>query len=97
MQEVPRVFTPRQAVITCVLAALSALCSAGLCAAAVILHPPAGVVPLLVIVCVGCPVFGTWELPHAIAALRAASKRRAIATFRRSLEQLPETRHPLGR
>ena len=92
-----RAFTRRQAVFTCVVAALSALCSGGLCVAAVLLHPPLAIIPLLVVTCVGCPVFGTWELPHALATLRADSRRRAIAMFRRSLEQLPETRHPLGR
>ena len=93
-----RLPTRRQAASACVLALLSALCSAGLVAAAVLSHPPAAIVPLLVIVCVGCPVFGTWELPPAIAALRArrVSHRQAIAMLRRSLDQLPEVDHPLG-
>jgi hypothetical protein len=93
-----RVPNRREAASACILALLSAACSAGLVAAAVLLHPPAAIVPLLVIVCVGCPVFGTWELPLAIAALRAGrvSHRRAIATLRRTLDQLPEVEHPLG-
>ena len=80
------------------LALVSALCSAGLVAAAIVLHPPTAIVPLLVIVCVGSPVFGTWELPLAIAVLRArrASHRREIAMLRRALDQLPEVEHPLG-
>jgi hypothetical protein len=90
--------TRRQATAACILAVLAALCSAGLCAAAVLMHPPAGVIPLLVIVCVGSPVYGTWQLPHAIAALRAgrAEHRHAIASLRRSLDRIPEVEHPLG-
>ena len=94
----PRLVTRREATGACFLAVVAALCSAGLCAAAVFMHPPVAVIPLLVIVCVGSPVYGTWQLPHSIAALRAgrASHRHAISMFRRSLEQLPETEHPLG-
>ena len=95
-----RLFTTREAVSTCILAAVSAACSAGLCVAAVLLHPPLAIVPLVVIACIGCPVFGTWELPDAVAALRqrrAAGKRQTIARFRRSLDRLPEVDHPLGR
>jgi hypothetical protein len=89
----------REAAAACLFAGVAALCSAGLCAAAVLAHPPAAVIPLLVLACVGSPVYGTWRLPHAIAALRAGrgeSHRRAIATLRRSLDRLPEVEHPLG-
>jgi hypothetical protein len=94
----PRLLTRRQATAACLVALVSALCTAGLLAAAVLLHPPTAIVPLLVIVCVGCPVVGTWELPPAITALRAKrlSHRREIAMLRRSLDQLPEVEHPLG-
>jgi hypothetical protein len=95
----PRFLTPREAASACILAVLSAACSAGLCVAAVLMHPPAAIVPLLVITCVACPVFGTWELPLAVAALRATraqSARTAIARFRRSLAEMPEVDHPLG-
>jgi hypothetical protein len=94
----PRRVTRREAASACVLAVVSALASAGLFAAAVVGHPPAAVIPLLVIVCVGAPVFGTWQLPHAVAALRAPRQhhRRAIARLRRSLDELPEVEHPLG-
>jgi hypothetical protein len=95
----PRLFTRGEVVSACVLAVVSALCSAGLVAAAIVLHPPAAIVPVLVIVCVGSPVFGTWELPLAITALRAkrAGHRHALAMLRRTLDELPETDHPLGR
>jgi hypothetical protein len=92
-------FSRREAVAACLFAAVAALCSASLCALAVLMHPPAAVIPLLVIVCVGSPVYGTWQLPHAIAALRAGrgeSHRRAMASLRRSLDLLPEVEHPLG-
>ena len=96
---VTALFTRREATAACLFAAVAALCSAGLCAAAVVMRPPAAVIPLLVLVCVGSPVYGTWRLPYAIAALRMArgeSHRRAIATLRRSLDRLPEIEHPLG-
>jgi hypothetical protein len=94
----PRLLSRRQIVSACMLAVVSALCSAGLVAAAIVLHPPAAIVPVLVIVCVGSPMFGTWELPLAITALRArrAGHHHAIAMLRRALDQLPETEHPLG-
>jgi hypothetical protein len=94
----PRLLTRRQVVSALMLAVVSALCSAGLVAAAIVLHPPAAIVPLLVIVCVASPVVGTWELPLALTALRArrAGHRHAIAMLRRTLDQLPETEHPLG-
>jgi hypothetical protein len=91
--------TRREAAAACVFAVVAALCSASLCAAAVLMHPPVAVIPLLVLVCVGSPVYGTWRLPYAVAALRAErgeSHRRAIATLRRSLDRLPEVEHPLG-
>lgn len=96
----PRPRTRREAALACLFAALSLACAAGLCVAAVLLHPPVAVVPPLVIACVSCPVLGTWELAPAVAALRqgrADSHRSAIAHFRRSLAALPETEHPLGR
>jgi hypothetical protein len=96
----PRPRTRREAASACIFAAVSFACAASLCVAAVLLHPPVAVVPLLVIACVGCPVFGTWELVPAVATLRyngrVSSKRKAIASFRRSLAALPETDHPLG-
>jgi hypothetical protein len=95
----PPLLTRREATSALIVAGVSAVCSAGLCAAAVLLHPPAGVIPFLVTACAGCPVYGTWRLPHAIAAVRfrrATGTRATIARFRRSLEQVPEVDHPLG-
>jgi hypothetical protein len=98
MVVMPRLVTHREAAGTIFVAAVSLLCSAGLCVAALVLHPPAPIIPLLVLACIGFPVLGTWELPPAIAALRARreSRRRLIASLRRGLDQLPEIDHPLG-
>jgi hypothetical protein len=42
-------------------------------------------------------MFAVWEVPGAIASLRADREGgKALATLRRSLAQLPETEHPLG-
>jgi hypothetical protein len=78
-------------------AALSALISAAICVVAVLVPAPAAAVPLVVAVCVGCPIFAGWEAPFAVAALRAErAGGKALAMLRRSLEQLPEIEHPLG-
>jgi hypothetical protein len=90
----------RDAFCSCLLAATALACSGGLFIAALLLHPPVAVDPLIVLVCIGCPVFGTWELSSAIASLRAGrvrGKRMAVVQFRRSLARLPEVEHPLGR
>jgi hypothetical protein len=90
----------RDAFRSCMFAAAALACSGGLCVVALVLHPPVAVVPLIVLVCVGCPVMGTWQLSSAVASLRAGrlrGKRMAVAQFRRSLARLPEVEHPLGR
>lgn len=95
----PRLRSTREAAFSCVLAAMSLACSAGLLVAAVLEHPPVGIVPLLAIACIGCPVYGTWELPPALVVLRArrTNRRQTIDRFRRALRELPEIDHPLGR
>lgn len=78
-------------------ALMTALLSAALCAAAILARAPAAVVPLIMMICIGCPLFAGWEVPSAVAALRAdRAGGRALARLRRTLEQLPETEHPLG-
>jgi hypothetical protein len=78
-------------------AVLSALISAAVCAGAILEHAPAGAVPLVVVICIGCPLFAAWEVPRAVATVRARrGGRRALAALRRTLDQLPETEHPLG-
>lgn len=58
---------------TCVLIAalLTAMFSAGVCAGAILAPAPAAAVPLIVLVCVGCPIFAAWEVTVALASLRA--------------------------
>jgi hypothetical protein len=88
-----------QAYADCALAAATFLVCACLMAAAVIGHAPLPAIPLAVVVCVGCPMAMSWRLPHAIAVIRATRElddRHALASLRRSLSQLPETKHPLG-
>jgi hypothetical protein len=71
--------------------------SAGLSAAAIVAPAPTAVVPLVVVISVGCPIFAVWEVPGAIASMRAEREGdKALAMLRRSLAQLPETEHPLG-
>lgn len=68
-------------------------------AAAVIGHAPLAAIPLAVLVCVGCPMAMSWRLPDAIAVIRTARELdddRALASLRRHLARLPETKHPLG-
>jgi hypothetical protein len=78
-------------------ALFTALLSAGLCAAAILVPAPAAVVPLVVVICIGCPMLAGWDVPLAVASLRAdRSGGRALAALRRALAQLPETEHPLG-
>jgi hypothetical protein len=60
------------------------------------LAPPSAVVPLVALSCVGCPIFASWEVPGAIASLRADRGRKALAALRKSLDQLREVEHPLG-
>ncbi len=81
-------------------ALLTALISMAMCAAAILSHAPAAVVPLVVAVSVGAPLFAAWEAPIALAWIRAdraeRSGRKALAHLRSALERLPEVEHPLG-
>ncbi len=93
--------TRRDALVLCLLVALTAaMCAGLLCAAALVPAPPA-ILPFIVIVCIGCPMAAALELPGAIAGLRRtrhprAVDSRALDTLRRQLDSLPETQHPLG-
>ena len=98
----PRPFPNRRdASALCVVAALSLLACAGLLIAAVLAPAPPAVLPLLVFVCLGCPLALGWSLPASLAVLRAArehedDRARVMDTLRRQLDRIPETRHPLG-
>ena len=98
--------SPRQALLTCVLAAAAAVASAGLFAAAALAPAPPAALPFLIGVCIACPLLAAWELPIAIAVLRFGRTvlhprtrpldRNALGELRRRLDDLPETEHPLG-
>ena len=75
----------------CVFAGLTAIVSAGLLAALVLVPAPTIVVPFAIPICLGCPMVEMYELPRAVAVLRDPS-----AALRRDLDRLPETPHPLG-
>jgi hypothetical protein len=79
-----------QARLACLMAAAAVLAACGLCAAAILVPAPAAAVPLIVVVCVGLPMLAVWDLSGAVQTLRAGRD------LRRTLEALPETRHPLG-
>ncbi len=78
-------------------ALVTVLMSVAVCVAGVLVPAPAAAVPLIVAICVGCPMFATWEVPAALAVLRADRVRtEELTKLRQSLGQLPEIEHPLG-
>jgi hypothetical protein len=96
--------SPRQALLSCLLAVAVAVACACLLTAAALVPAPPPVVPFLVAVCIACPVFAAWEIPIALAVLRTRGLTRrvrpldsdAVGELRRGLDSLPETEHPLG-
>lgn len=85
--------TRHQARLICLFAAVTTVVCASLLAAAALVPAPAAVLPLIILVCIGCPMAAAYELPPAMAALRGE---RAWSALRRQLDDLPETPHPLG-
>jgi hypothetical protein len=79
----------------CCLAAVVVAAAVGLLLAAALVPAPAAVLPLVVLVGVGMPMVVAYELPPAVASLRA--HRRLVAAMRRDLARLPETAHPFDR
>jgi hypothetical protein len=77
----------------CVLAAVGAVACAGLFIATAVGVGPAVVLPFLMAASLAGAVIAAYELPVAIVELR---RTRAAMRFRRELERLPETEHPLG-
>src|SRR5438477_10679652 len=63
-----------RAALTLIAAAATALMCAGICAAAIVAHAPTAVVPLVVVISIGCPIFAVWEVPNAIVSLRAEAE-----------------------
>jgi hypothetical protein len=98
----------RNVLVACALTALTAASCAALLAAAALVPAPATVLPLVVLVSIGVPMFAMWELSRRIRSMRTpdetsdagpsadhALEAQAIADLRRALARLPETRHPL--
>jgi hypothetical protein len=89
--------TRSQAGLILLAALLTTLTSAALCAAAILAPAPEAVVPFVVIVCIGCPVLASWQVPEVLTTLRSRRfATRALSQLHRGLAQLPETEHPLG-
>jgi peptidoglycan/LPS O-acetylase OafA/YrhL len=94
----------REVVAAFALTAITVATCAALLAAAALVPAPAAVLPLVAVVCLGCPMFAVWELSRRFgpgAGVRAAPDERtldakALEELRRALARLPETRHPLG-
>jgi hypothetical protein len=87
--------TRRQALIACLHAVIVALVCGGLVIAAALVPAPPAVVPVVAVASVAMPMFAAIELPSALSTLR--EHRRAAVALRRTLDSLPETRHPLDR
>ena len=89
--------TRSQAGLVLLAAAMTTITSAALCTAAIVAHAPIAVIPFVVIICIGCPVLASWQVPDVLAALRSRRlATRALTQLHRGLAQLPETEHPLG-
>jgi hypothetical protein len=87
----------RVLVLRALYVALTLLCAAALVTAAVLVPAPAPVLPAVIVLAIGMPMVGAWELSFVIAALQhAAHEGRVVAGLRRELDALPETHHPLG-
>jgi hypothetical protein len=89
-----RVPSRLRVVLGCVLALIATVASAGILAAAALEPAPVAALPVVILVCLGCPMLAVWELRPSVAGLRR--ELRAVAELRRHLDRLPETRHPLG-
>jgi len=86
-----------QPALVLIVAVLATAMSAALCAAAILTPAPAAVVPMVVIICIGCPLLASWQIPDVLANLRARRfAGRAVSQLREALAQLPDTEHPLG-
>jgi hypothetical protein len=87
----------REAVLSVVLAGVTAIACAGLFAAAALVPAPPVMIPLVIIVCISCPMAAAWHLPASFDTLRRRKHAKALAELRRELDCLPETQHPFER
>lgn len=83
-----------------VMAVVTALISTAVCVVAVAAPASVAALPLVVLICVGGPIFATWEASAAFSRFRADRAHRhgvrAMASLRSTLDKLPEVEHPLG-
>jgi hypothetical protein len=86
--------TLTKACADCCWAAVVVVAAVGLLLAAALVPAPAAVLPLIVLAGVGMPMVVAYELPPAVASLRA--RRSLVTRLRRDLAELPETSHPLS-
>jgi hypothetical protein len=70
--------------------------SVALRTAAILASAPTAAIPLVVLICVGCPLFASGDVPGAVTSPRARRGREALARLREGLDRLPEVEHPLG-
>ena len=78
-------------------ALLTTLTCSALCAGAIVGHAPEVAVPLIVAICIGCPMLASWHVPGTVVVLRRRRRAaRALAQMRRGLAELPDAEHPLG-
>ena len=93
----PHLSTRAHPHLVLVVAVVTMLMSMAVCAVAILAPAPAAVVPLVVAICVGAPMFAGWEVPGAVAWVRAdRGRRKALDALVRTLDGLPEVEHPLG-
>jgi hypothetical protein len=78
-------------------ALVAATLSTAICAAAIVVPAPVGAVPLVVLSCVLGPLLAGYDIARVHASRPGSrARRRALASLRAGLAQLPETEHPLG-
>jgi hypothetical protein len=85
----------RRALVSVVLAVVAVLVCSGLLAAAMLVPAPPAILPLAILVAIACPMLAAWELRGSLGALRE-QEMHPITKLRRTLDRLPETKHPLG-
>ena len=85
----------RRALVSVVLAVVAILACSALLAATVLVPAPPAVLPLAILVAIACPMLAAWELRGSLGALRE-QELHPITQWRRTLDRLPETKHPLG-
>jgi hypothetical protein len=82
----------RALLLSALTAIVTALSSAGLLTAAILVPAPSAVLVPIVAVCIAMPMAAAWDLSRVTAAI---GPRLDPYELRRQLDRLPETPHPL--